>query len=621
MRAVEYGDISLAVMHHPSRAAMIPKLLEACAPLDARVVPDPDPTGPPSPLRTAKRAWSAVNPEATHHVVIQDDVHPCPDFADHLRSVIQLRPDRAIALYVNWNSPENSYLSRRAVTLGSSWAPLSPLEYTPTLGLVLPAEWARQLGSYLFELPDSLRDDDEMVARFCRERGIAVIAALPTLLDHGDGSSLAGNETHGERRSVLFAGDLARGAARWNPVHPAEPELVRRRDRSTTTEFVVELVNSTCRLRFTRPGAGEAVDHLYGWYWQDWTELIGVDRCRVRAAWEEFVGEERSAADVWDDEYAYEVWAAGYLLGVDVACDGFPGRAEASSDPVVLRNTLKAWVESGLTLSDRDARGPAGIATLVDIVSAAVDRGAATDGLMEEPRGRTAEAATAFQGDAVHADADRDIDNALRAMADREADGCLMLAPSVDVPTPLLHMRVEKCPECGADRDTLRLHSTAVPTRVAALLAADEEPSGPGNVLTLLGCEVLSSRALLPAVLTEPAPGGRLLFKTRAAALTELTGSPVVASADLAKVVPAMASMEQGGVRAALADASQVADDRGFVVLPALTRLNPSAPTGGGSRGPAVAHPLTPHADAPSLRSLGRTYRTYLLDAVRSRLG
>ncbi|MBV7245819.1 hypothetical protein [Streptomyces sp. MW-W600-10] len=562
-----------------------------------------------------------MEPKATHHVVIQDDVRPCPDFADHLRSVIQLRPDRAIALYVNWNSPENSYLSRRAVTLGSSWAPLSPLEYTPTLGLVLPAEWARQLGSYLFELPDSLRDDDEMVTRFCRERGIPVIAALPTLLDHGAGSSLAGNETHGERRSVLFAGDLAQGTARWNPVHPSEPELVRRRDRSTVTEFVVELVNSTCRLRFTRPGAGEAVDHLYGWYWQDWTELIGVDRGHVRAAWEEFVGDQRSVASLWDDGYAYEVWAAGYLLGADAAGGpSFPGTVEASGDPAVLRYTLTAWVESGLTLSDRDARGPAGIAMLVDIASAAVDRGAAADGRMEEPRRKTVEGATAFPGDAVRAD--RDIDNALRAMADREAEACLLLAPSVDVPTPLLHMRVEKCPECGADRDTLRAHSTAVPTRVAALLAADEEPSGPGNVLTLLGCEVLPTRALLPAVLAEPAPGGRLRFKTRAAVLTELTGSPVVAPADLSKLVPAMASMERSSARAGLAAAATpVSDDGAYVVLPALTRFNPLASAGGGSRRPAGAHPLTPHPDAPALRSLGRAYRTYLLDAVRSRLG
>ncbi|AJC53647.1 hypothetical protein GZL_01043 [Streptomyces sp. 769] len=57
------------VMHHPRRAGVLPGLLEACAPFPVRVAEDPEPDGPPSPLRTAKRAWAAVG-ETTHHVVI-----------------------------------------------------------------------------------------------------------------------------------------------------------------------------------------------------------------------------------------------------------------------------------------------------------------------------------------------------------------------------------------------------------------------------------------------------------------------------------------------------------------------------------------------------------------------
>ena len=44
--------LSVVVMHHPRRRDRIPALLAACRPLPVRVIVDPEPNGPPSPLRT-----------------------------------------------------------------------------------------------------------------------------------------------------------------------------------------------------------------------------------------------------------------------------------------------------------------------------------------------------------------------------------------------------------------------------------------------------------------------------------------------------------------------------------------------------------------------------------------
>ena len=152
--------ISVAIMHHPRRADRIPSLLASCAPLAAQVIVDPDPSGTPSPLRTAKRAWAAVPDEATHHLVLQDDVRLSAGFAAHLADAIRARPRYAVALHSNWNSPQNSYLVRRAAAAGSAWAPLSHTEWIPTQGLVLPAERARDLAAFLAPISDDIRDDD-----------------------------------------------------------------------------------------------------------------------------------------------------------------------------------------------------------------------------------------------------------------------------------------------------------------------------------------------------------------------------------------------------------------------------------------------------------------------------
>ncbi|WP_340697706.1 hypothetical protein, partial [Cellulosimicrobium funkei] len=339
--------LSVVVMHHPARGD-VSGLVRACAPLDVRVVEDPDPDGPPSPLRTAKRAWAAVAPGATHHLVLQDDVTPVAGFAELVRRAVRARPRHAVALYSNWNSPRNAYLVRAAAAAGQAWAPLGHDEWVPTLGLVLPADGARRLAAHLATLPDDARDDDEAVVTFCARERYPVVATLPHLLEHGDGPSLAGNDAHGARHATVPADDVVDPDA-WD--RPG-PERTPARVPAILRPVAVTLERSRCTLRVLRPAVGEPLEHPFGWAWDAWAGWLGVDPAVVAhdvAALAAGVcprlGGVAPAALV-------ELGAACWLLGSDVARTAWP----PPSGPGTTAHraaAVRTWVLSGLLPADR----------------------------------------------------------------------------------------------------------------------------------------------------------------------------------------------------------------------------------------------------------------------------
>lgn len=344
--------ISCAVMHHPARAAALPSVLAGCASFHPRVIADPDPGGIRSPLRTAKLAWHAASPHASHHLVLQDDVELAVDFSRAVVAIVARNPDAAVALYVNWNSPQNSYHARRAIAAGCAEAPLSRHEYTPALGLVLPVAQARRMAEHLRDLPDELRDDDEAITRYCREFDVPVVVAVPNLVEHRDSNSLAGYDFHGPRRSVAFAAFEPPPVSR--PRGAIEAELTRRTYDPGATEMVVELIDSRCQIRFLRPGSGEPVDHPYGWSWREWGELVGVPPRWVLEEWRQFLAARARSAPRIEADVLEEVWAAGYLLGVDTARVLQAAGARVAPPPARgLAAMARSWVVSGLAAFDR----------------------------------------------------------------------------------------------------------------------------------------------------------------------------------------------------------------------------------------------------------------------------
>ncbi|MFG3340824.1 hypothetical protein [Glycomyces sp. NPDC048151] len=190
--------LSTAIMTHPAREDRARKLAESLPELNPSVVVDGSGPGTGN-LGNALRAWAAVGEDATHHLVLQDDVVPCDEFAALVRKAVRARPETAISLFCEWGS-RSATLVRVAARRGWGWARAVDM-YTPSQGLVLPREAALAFAS----LEDTGGADDLALVAFLRGSGIDNLVTVPNLLEHDDRLSLTANGFQGPRLSPCVA--------------------------------------------------------------------------------------------------------------------------------------------------------------------------------------------------------------------------------------------------------------------------------------------------------------------------------------------------------------------------------------------------------------------------------
>ncbi|HEV2371984.1 MAG TPA: hypothetical protein VGS19_07440 [Streptosporangiaceae bacterium] len=529
--------LSTVIMSHPSRASLVPALVAACAPLGARRVADPDPAGIPSPLRTAKRAWAASLPGATHHLVLQDDVLPSADFADRVLAAVRARPDDAIALYVHWHSPLNAYLTRLAAVAGSPWAALSHREWVPTQGLVLPVAEAHGLARWLARYPDEVRDDDELVVEYCAARGLRVLATVPNLVEHGDGPSLTWDQAAGVHHATVSTEPAQ--PVDWRDQHLLDTRLLGRAYDTGHVDFSVGLQDSRCDIRLL-PGVGETIGTLCTWPWMDAARAIGVHEQDVLASFATHSDTYPSLTST-DTGTARlrEVWAAGYLLGRDCARLG-GSRPTDPSRRHVRAGALESWLRSGVSEANltREQR-----AALHDALLSAVGEGERAEPAL---RGRVTGGLARYR---LPAGAEA----VLTGLATRDARG-LALPPARatgDDQSGLSRMDLHllTCPWCGmADADTGELLRT-LPFDGITIVSPGEYVHAGAPSLSMLACERPSQRSLV-AVARAVEDGGPddIRFRTRAVAYLE-SGFPLdPASGELAAALAALDDLEQRAV-------------------------------------------------------------------------
>lgn len=204
--------LSATVMAHPHRSAMAERLVRDHPELGLNIVYDPEPAAAnPSALRAARLAWSHASPDATHHLVLQDDSLLCPDFADSLLDAIAQQPNAALCLFTEWGS-RSAALVRLAALTGSAFAAVVD-PYLPSQGLVLPREYADGFADASADGEDT---DDGVLGKYVRTVGLPAYVMVPNLVEHGDSPSIVGNDVLGERKSACFTGNPHRS----EPAHP-----------------------------------------------------------------------------------------------------------------------------------------------------------------------------------------------------------------------------------------------------------------------------------------------------------------------------------------------------------------------------------------------------------------
>lgn len=297
--------LSTVIMAHPKRAESAVQLRESCPELDLRIVYDPEPEAPPSTLRTAALAWSAIAEGATHQLVLQDDVVLCDDFAAQLHAAVADMPDSPVFLYTDWGT-KCSHALRLAALRGASWAEgVDP--WVPAQAVLLPADIARGFIDYVTERPH-LDDDALALEAYLRENKLTAFVCMPNLVQHGGIPSLLGNDTPmGLRRSSCFA-----AAEDWTGPRARTGAVVS--GLSAVPDLLVG--RSVC---WTRPG-----DDPYGWTstpTHDWLASRGLPVFEQMPLFRAACGvlADGPCREIASETLLFHLWLTGFLHGVIAA--------------------------------------------------------------------------------------------------------------------------------------------------------------------------------------------------------------------------------------------------------------------------------------------------------------
>ena len=309
---VESVVLSAVVMAHPRRRRAAEELCARYPELALRMVLDPDPTGPPSALRTARLAWRSVDPGATHLLVVQDDMRLAEGFAERVRRAAAAMPGQILCFFVEWGSRTANAL-RLATIEGAGWVPvLDP--YVPTTALLLPAQMARELADHPEE-PGTVADD-VVLLRYAEKCGRTPYVSCPNLAEHQVSDSLVGNDIlMGPRYSAYFAGASA-GAP--GPASSRVSRLVCVPHLAMFEGIAIQHVRpspASADWRVVKAHeylapSGATVSDLLSWYGETISDVDARHRMR------DVVGDSM-LFQFWLNAFGYGVAAAGLVAGED----------------------------------------------------------------------------------------------------------------------------------------------------------------------------------------------------------------------------------------------------------------------------------------------------------------
>jgi hypothetical protein len=188
-------------MAHRKREVFIPELL---AKLDrpAEVVWDQI----DNRWDTGRRSMLAYDPQATHHLVVQDDAVIPRDLVAGIEKALRVVPAKTpLCLYAGKVRPFRAAVQQLVDRAGQSTSWLSMSQCHWGVGIVMPTELIRPMVAWC-DTRTEVANYDKRISRWCQSRRLTVFYPWPSLVDHRDSPSLVPGRVSTGRRAHKFVG-------------------------------------------------------------------------------------------------------------------------------------------------------------------------------------------------------------------------------------------------------------------------------------------------------------------------------------------------------------------------------------------------------------------------------
>ena len=186
-------QIVIRIQQHPSRADLLPALLEGLTPLLVEV--SSHSSIPPNPWEGYKKALqiTATEIQFSHLVVLQDDVVVCRNFAPAIEQIAQANPDTPVVLFLARLPRRISNMALHATKKRQVYldCQLRSNDFLPVVAILWPVEKAREFLAWTEANPHKLghkdpRSDDAVGGRWASLTKQTIRFTLPSLVEHPD---------------------------------------------------------------------------------------------------------------------------------------------------------------------------------------------------------------------------------------------------------------------------------------------------------------------------------------------------------------------------------------------------------------------------------------------------
>lgn len=184
------ATLSVKIMAHKKRAAYVEDLVQRLGISDDDVIWDRK----QDRWDTGRRAWEAIDQDATWGVVLQDDAVVCRDFAAGMEAALdRLEPNVVVSPYVGTRRPlahRVEAVVRTAIDNDAAWIRMPSLNWG--VAIVLPTNIIDGMLPWCDR--QTYPNYDRRVGRYCIDvKRMSTICTWPSLVDHREVPSLVGH--------------------------------------------------------------------------------------------------------------------------------------------------------------------------------------------------------------------------------------------------------------------------------------------------------------------------------------------------------------------------------------------------------------------------------------------